>query len=199
MLPDQPDHCQTALKEWAITCRALAGGEQILLLRKGGIHEEGKDFRVIHPEFLLYPTYEHQREDLLKPASQPALQRLLADVPKSEFITFSHWARAEEIIEVEAQEKVDDLAPYHIWTDEYAQSRLRWKPMLPLSILLLRVYRMERPVTVPYIKEYGGCTSWVEILPRIDLGALEPVLDDERFREQVDAIKGSLGLAVAAG
>ena len=199
MLPDQPDHCQTALKEWAITCRALADGEQILLLRKGGIHEDGKDFRVIHPEFLLYPTYEHQREDLLKPDSQPALQRLLTDVPKSDFITFSHWARAEEIIEVEAQEKVDDLAPFHIWTDEYAQSRLRWKPMLPLSILLLRVYRMERPVTVPYIKEYGGCTSWVEILPRIDLGDLKPVLDDDRFREQVDAIKGSLGLAVAAG
>ena len=199
MLPDQPDHCQTALKEWAITCRALADGEQILLLRKGGIHEDGKDFRVIHPDFLLYPTYEHQREDLLKPDSQPALQRLLTDVPKSDFITFSHWARAEEIIEVEAQEKVDDLAPFHIWTDEYAQSRLRWKPMLPLSILLLRVYRMERPVTVPYIKEYGGCTSWVEILPRIDLGDLKPVLDDDRFREQVDAIKGSLGLAVAAG
>ena len=192
-----PDRCQTALKEWAITVQALASGEQILLLRKGGIHEEGKDFRVIHPEFLLYPTYEHQREDLLKPASQPGLAKLLEEAPRSESITFSHWARAEEIIEVEAQEKVDDLSPYHIWTDEYAQSRLRWKPMLPLSILLLRVYRMEQPVTVPYIKEYGGCTSWVEILPRIDLGELQPVLDDAEFARQVDAIKGSLDLAAA--
>ncbi|MYC28623.1 MAG: DUF1802 family protein [Chloroflexi bacterium] len=194
-----PDRCQIALKEWAITVQALAEGEQILLLRKGGIHESGKDFRVVHPEFLLYPTYEHQREDLLKSGHQPALIRLLSDTPKSDSITFSHWARAEEIIEVEAQDKVDDLAPYHIWTDEYAQSRLRWKPMLPLSILLLRVYRMEKPVTAPYIKEYGGCTSWVDIIPRIDLGQLEPVLDDAEFRRQVDAIKGSLGLAVAAG
>ena len=193
-----PDRCQIALKEWAITVDALAQGEQILLLRKGGIHEEGKDFRVIHPEFLLYPTYEHQREDLLKPDHQSALTRLLDETPRSEFITFSHWAKAEEIIEVEAQEKVDDLSSYHIWTDEYAQSRLRWKPMLPLSILLLRVYRMEQPITVPYIKEYGGCTSWVEILPRIDLGQLERVLDDAEFQRQVDAIKGSLGLAVAA-
>ena len=194
-----PDHCQTALKEWAITVQALAQGEQILLLRKGGIHEDGKDFRVIHPEFLLYPTYEHQREDLLKQGHQQALARLLEETPRSDTITFTHWARAEEIIEVEEQEKVEDLSPWHIWTDEYAQSRLRWKPMLPLSILLLRVYRMERPVTVPYIKEYGGCTSWVDILPRIDLGQLEPVLDDAQFRRQVDAIKGSLGLAVAAG
>ena len=44
-----------ALKEWAVTVRALAQGQQILLLRKGGIHESGKDFRVIHPQFLLYP------------------------------------------------------------------------------------------------------------------------------------------------
>ena len=189
-----PDRCQIALKEWAITCQALAQGDQILLLRKGGIHEDGKDFRVIHPEFLLYPTYEHQREDLLKTGHQPALASLLESTPKSGSITFSHWARAEEIIEVEEQERVDDLSPYHIWTDQYAQSRLRWKPMLPLSILLLRVYRMERPVTVPYIKEYGGCTSWVEILPRIDLGELQPVLDDAEFQRQVDAIKGSLGL-----
>ena len=189
-----PDHCQIALKEWAITCQALAQGEQILLLRKGGIHEEGKDFRVIHPEFLLYPTYEHQREDLLKVDHQPALTQLLADAPRSETITFSHFARAEEIIEVEEQERVDDLSPWHIWTDEYAQSRLRWKPMLPLSILLLRVYRLERPATVPYLKEYGGCTSWVEVLPRIDLGNLEPVLADAEFARQVEAIKGSLGL-----
>ncbi len=194
-----PDRCQIALKEWAITVQSLAQGEQILLLRKGGIHEDGKDFRVIHPEFLLFPTYEHQREELLKPGHQQALASLLEATPKAESITFSHWARAEEIIEVEEQEKVDDLASFHIWTDEYAQSRLRWKPMLPLSILLLRVYRMESPVTVPYIKEYGGCTSWVEILPRIDLGQLEPVLDDAEFQRQVDAIKGSLGLAVAAG
>lgn len=194
-----PERCQIALKEWAITVQALAAGEQILLLRKGGIHESGKDFRVVHPEFLLYPTYEHQREDLLKGSRQPALQQLLADAPRSESITFTHWAQAAEILEVEEQERVDDLSPYHIWTDEYAQSRLRWKPMLPLSILLLRVYRMEHPVTVPYIKEYGGCTSWVEILPRIDLGNLQPVLDDAEFARQVDAIKGSLGLAVATG
>ena len=194
-----PDRCQIALKEWAITCRALADGAQILLLRKGGIHEEGRDFRVIHPEFLLYPTYEHQRLDLLKSGHQPALQQLLSGTPKSDSITFSHWCRAEEIVEVEEQSRVDNLSPWHIWTDEYAQSRLRWKPMQPLSILLLRAYRMEQPVIVPYIKEYGGCTSWVDVLPRVDLGRLEPVLDDAQYQGQADAIRGSLGLTAAAG
>ena len=192
-----PDRCQLALKEWAVTVDALARGQQILLLRKGGIHEDGKDFRVIHPEFLLYPTYEHQREDLLKDDHQPALSRLLEESPRSDSIAFTHFASVEELLEVEAQEKVDDLSPHHIWTDAYAQARLHWKPMLPLSIMLLRVYRIEQPVTVPFIPEYGGCKSWVDIIPRVDLGTLTPALSDEAFQQEVEAIRGSLGLVRA--
>ena len=169
-----PNRCQVALKEWAVTVDALARGAQILLLRKGGIHEEGKDFRVIHPEFLLYPTYEHQREDLLKAERQPDLARLLSDSPRSESITFSHFAKVEELLEVEEQEKVDDLSSHHIWTDAYAQSRLHWKPMLPLSIMLLRVYHMEQPATAPFIPEYGRLQVLGGSHPPGRLGATDP-------------------------
>ncbi len=194
-----PDKCQMALKEWAITCEAIGRGDQILLLRKGGIHEDGKDFRVIHREFLLYPTYEHQKADLLREEHQPALESLLERPRDEKQITFTHFAMADEVLELEDQGKVDDLAPHYIWTTDYAQSRLRWKPMLPLTVMLLRAYRLEAPVTVPWIPEYSGCTSWVEILANVPLGWMEPVLSDSEFRAQVDAIKGSLGLAVAAG
>ena len=194
----QPNACQVALKEWAVTEQALAQGRQILLLRKGGIHEEGKDFRVIHPEFLLYPTYEHQREELLQPEYQTGLRALLAEQRNEDQINFSHWAKVEEVIEVSEQEKVDRLSPHHIWTNAYAQSRLHWKPMLPLSVLLLRVYRMERPVTVPFLPEYRGCTSWVDIITDVPMGRLEPVLSDEEFQRRVDEIKGSLGIAAIA-
>ena len=68
--------------------------------------------------------------------------------------------------------------------------------MLPLSVLLLRVYKLEIPVDVPYIPEYGGCTSWVEVLSDINLGKMEPVLGDTEFQSRVDDIKGSLGFAV---
>ncbi len=192
-----PDSCQMALKEWAVTVRALAQGTQVLLLRKGGIHETDKDFRVIHPEFLLYPTYEHQREDLLKDGYQADLRQVLEEPRQDNQITFTHWAKVEETIQVSEQDKADDLSPYHIWTNEYAQSRLRWKPMLPLSVLLLRVYSLENPVNVPNLPEYTGCTSWVDILDRVSLGRLQPVLNDEEFLRQVDAIKGCLGTPVA--
>jgi len=192
-----PDSCQMALKEWAVTVRALAQGTQVLLLRKGGIHETDKDFRVIHPEFLLYPTYEHQREDLLKDGHQADLRQVLEEPRQDNQITFTHWAKVEETIQISERDKADDLSPYHIWTNEYAQSRLRWKPMLPLSVLLLRVYSLENPVNVPYLPEYTGCTSWVDILDRVSLGRLQPVLNDEEFLRQVDAIKGCLGTPVA--
>ena len=195
----QPKQCHIALKEWAITVQALARGEQILLLRKGGIHESSKDFRVLHPEFLLYPTYEHQKAELLQPAYQPALETLLEQPRDPGEITFTHFARMEEALELLEQDKVDNLEPHYIWTTAYAQSRLRWKPMLPLSVMLLRVYRLEAPVTVPWLPEYGGCTSWVEDLVEAPLGNMEPVISDEEFRRRVDEIKGSLGLAVAAG
>ena len=194
-----PEKCQMALKEWAITCEAIGNGDQILLLRKGGIHEDGKDFRVIHREFLLYPTYEHQKADLLRTEHQPDLEALLERPRDDKQITFGHFAKAEEVLEVEDQGKVDDLAPHYIWTTDYAQSRLRWKPMLPLSVMLLRAYRLETPVTVPWIPEYSGCTSWVEVLTYVPLGRLEPVLSDTEFQRQVDEIKGSLGLVATAG
>ena len=193
MLPDQ---CQLALKEWAVTVQALALGQQVLLLRKGGIHELGKNFRVVGPEFLLYPTYEHQREDLVKDVYQSSLRDVLAEPRQEDAITFSHWARVEETIELSEQARVDDLSPHFIWTNGYAQSRLRWKPMLPLSVLLLRVYGLERPVTVPFLPEYRGCSSWVEVLDKVSLGRLEPVIGEEEFRRKVADIKGCIGAAV---
>ena len=196
MLPKQ---CQMALKEWAITVEAMAQGDQVLLLRKGGIHEEGKDFRVIHDEFLFYPTYLHQKEDLLQPSHQLALRKMLEETQDDTKVTFTYWATAEEVLEISDQEKVDDLEPHYIWTTAYAQSKLHWKPMLPLSVMLLRVYKLEKPVTVSYLPEYGGCTSWVEVLTDVNLGNMEPVLDDAAFQKQVDEIKGSLGLTVTAG
>jgi len=194
-----PEKCQLALKEWAVTVDAMAKGDQVLLLRKGGIHEDGKDFRVVHREFLFYPTYLHQKEDLLQPAHQPALRKLLEQPQDGDRITFSHWAKAEEVLEISEQEQVDNLEPHYIWTAAYAQSKLHWKPMLPLSVLLLRVYKLEQPVTVTYLPEYGGCTSWVEVLSDVNLGKMKPVLDDGDFQRRIDEIKGSLGLKVTAG
>src|SRR3712207_6851939 len=43
-----PSSMPVAFKEWAVTVRALAEGEQLLTLRKGGIREENKHFEIEH-------------------------------------------------------------------------------------------------------------------------------------------------------
>src|SRR3712207_9398468 len=68
-----------AFKEWAVTVRALAEGEQLITLRKGGIRETDKHFRLEHDRFFLYPTFDHQRNDLVKDAHQPELPRALEE------------------------------------------------------------------------------------------------------------------------
>ena len=66
-----------AFKEWAVTVRALAEGEQLITLRKGGIREPGKAFRLAHERFFLYPTFDHQAGDLVRESHQPELRRAL--------------------------------------------------------------------------------------------------------------------------
>ena len=56
-----------ALKEWAVVCRALEEGRQVVLLRKGGILEYRQGFEVKHEKFLMFPTFEHQSKDSLQP------------------------------------------------------------------------------------------------------------------------------------
>ena len=69
-----------AFKEWAVTVRALAEGEQLLTLRKGGIREEDrKHFELEHERFFLYPTFDHQRNNLVRQSHHPELRRALEE------------------------------------------------------------------------------------------------------------------------
>ena len=68
-----------ALKEWAIICKALEDGKQMLLLRKGGIMEYRKGFEVKHNEFLLYPTFEHQSIESIKAEYKEKIKEILEE------------------------------------------------------------------------------------------------------------------------
>ena len=52
-------------------------------------------------------------------------------------------------------------------------------------MLLLRTYRIPRPVTVRVREDYGGCRSWLEITRDLPFEGT-PVLSDEEF-ERVSA------------
>ena len=67
--------------------------------------------------------------------------------------------------------------------------KLAWKRRHPLNVLLLRTYRIPRPVTVRVREDYGGCRSWLEITRDLPFEGT-PVLSDEEFERASEEIAG---------
>jgi hypothetical protein len=187
-----------AYKEWAVIIRALLEGEQVLDVRKGGLREDGRHFGLQATKVWLYPTSEHQRADLLKPAYQHTIE-LSPGSPVGDPITVPGWADIVGLAKLTDPEQLAALDSKLIWTLDYAESRLNWKKRDPLWVLALRVHRLLEPVVVPWREQYGGCTSWVDLegLPD-DPASLpsEPALSDTAFDARIkgvmDALPGGL-------
>jgi hypothetical protein len=182
-----------ALRDWAVTIEALGMGTQILLIRKGGIHEETRDFQVESDQFLLYPAYEHQNEKLLKPEYKKEISRILKEWdPKQDTTKIQYYASLYEDIEITDEEDLYRLYSHHIWTNQFALDRLKWKKLSPLHLLLVRVFRLEKPITIPIREEYVGCKSWLQLPITVDKLSLKPILSDEQFMNEVGKIKAKL-------
>jgi hypothetical protein len=184
-----------AFKEWAVIVHALLEGEQILDVRKGGLHEDGRRFGLKSRRVWLYPTAEHQRPELLKPAYRPTVV-LAAGSPVGEPIRIDGWADIVGAATITEPEQLEALDSKLIWTFEYAESRLHWKKRQPLWVLAMRVHRLREPLEVPWREEYGGCTSWVDLAdPLLDPGELagEPALSDTAFAARLKGVDGALG------
>lgn len=181
-----------ALKEWAVTIKALDEGIQTILFRKGGIHEEGREFRIEHDRFLLFPTYEHQREESLKDKFRKELYTILHDLNDTNTLKIRNWATISHIAEITQMAQINALSPYYIWNNDYLYERLKWRPSKPLYMLLLKVYRLLEPKTIEIIPEYSGCKSWVNMRKEFSLVESWPVLDDHEYNQNLKKIKAVL-------
>jgi len=207
-----------AFKEWAVTVRALAEGEQLVTLRKGGIREPDKHFSLDHRRFFLYPTFDHQRADCVRESHQPEMRRALEEgvwadgeppahalgidgaIAQPDRVRIRAWAEIAGSWTVTDRRAVDALSPFYVWTCDYAEKRLAWKRRHPLHVLLLRTYRIPRPVTVRVRDDYGGCRSWLEITRELPFEGT-PVLSDEEFErasEEIASIAESNGVPAYA-
>lgn len=177
-----------ALKEWGVATDALERGETIMLLRKGGIREEGKHFKVAHEDVLLYPTYEHQQPHLLKPQYADLVEPV-ASGWHPETVRIGAFARITDIFQVSERETVEGLLPFHVWNEQFAAERFGWKPRFPLYVLLLRSYKLAQEQIIPYRSEYGGCKSWIDLALPVNLEGMTAVLSDVQYASQVAAIR----------
>lgn len=165
-----------------MTVKALERGETALVVRKGGIRE--KAFAVEDTRFLLLPGYEHQRPELIK----PEFRGLLDDLPERSDTGPLHFSSFAEVVgayEVSEKGELDALDEYHMWTPEYAESRFKWRPKKPLTVLALRAYLLPEEVVLPFREGYGGCKSWFELEETVSTEGAIPALSDEEFERLV--------------
>src|SRR3989344_4668428 len=155
-----------ALKEWATIVKALEGGDQTVILRKGGILETDSGFKIESKKFLLFPTFEHQDQKHIKPQYQKYL-----DAVRKNPLKDSH-------------KKINALSSFHIWSESYIKTRVDWMPDKPIKAVFLKVFRIPE-LEIPIKSEYHGCKSWIDINANIASGksVLSDTVLDSKFKE----------------
>ncbi len=181
-----------AFKEWSAICRALAEGRQSLILRKGGIAEEGGQFRPEHDRFLLYPTHFHEQHRIgIKPDLLPMLDAVEREKAAAGTIRFTHFAEVVEVFQVLELEEVLALSELHGWTAEEVTKRFHYRKP-GLFVLAIRVFRLANPIEMAERPEYAGCKSWVPLEEAVSIEGASEVLTDEAFATILGAVKAAL-------
>jgi hypothetical protein len=172
-----------AFKEWAVICRGLLQGRQSLILRKGGIAETAGEFRPEHDRFWLFPTWVHQQEQGVVPEFQDLLKEVQTHRPPEGVVRLEGWVEVAGVRRVDQLEAVLALAGLHGWSEETVRARFHYRTP-GLYVLLVRVFRLDRPVELPDTPTYAGCRTWVHLEQAVEAVG-QPVLPEEAFREYV--------------
>jgi hypothetical protein len=143
--------------------------------------------------FYFYPTYEHQKQELFKDAYRHYMTETLEHwSPEQATVPITSYAKVVEDIQVLTKEQLALLAPYHIWTDRFAEERLHWKRKNPLHVLILRVYTLAQPIQIPIVPAYIGCKSWLRIETELPIVERHPVLSDTEFEQRLQSVQKTL-------
>jgi hypothetical protein len=185
--PDLPATCAVAFKEWTSVCRALGGGAQTLLLRKGGIDEPRGTFAPEHPVFWLYPTRLHESRlgvgnlEESEAASEIAEGRIQIDT----------LAQVADTIWVDALGPLLRLSAHYVWDEETVERKFFYRAP-GVWLLLVRIYQTPRPFVIDELPEYAGCRTWVELAEPLPTREARAVLDEDEFARTCREIQAAL-------
>lgn len=184
---------RTALKEWAVLCDALAAGEIVALVRKGGIREQRAGFAVRHDRFLLYPTWFHEKSAELQPRFAERIATTSAHRPPDGIIRIALVADVVATWHVRELEPLRAIEPFHGMAWESVVSRFEYRGVPELRVIAVRVSRLPDVHDVPETRRYQGCVSWVVLDTAIDVSGATPVLGHAELASRVDALSEALG------
>ena len=183
---------RTAFKEWAIVVDALGRGEQILILRKGGISEGRGGFQMEHSQFLLFPTLFHQQRESVIAAAQERYDQIAPHLPSPEVVRVEFFADVGAWRQVDSLSAAETLRGQHCWRDEVIAQRFDWGRAKNIFAIALRVHRLPLAIELPMSPAYGGCKSWVEFDRDISTTGALPVLDQPAFDQKLSQFLAAL-------
>jgi hypothetical protein len=181
---------QTAFKEWAVIVEALGQGEQIVILRKGGIAEGKGGFRAEHERFWLFPTRFHQQTEGVVPEAAARFGTMT--FPPEDVLRIQYAAEVVEARRLESFTTAKRLAGQHIWRDDVIAERFDWGRDQGIYAMAVRVRQFAAPMDLPMLEEYGGCKSWIELEPAMDFTSTKPVLEVAVFEQKLAEFREAL-------
>ena len=182
---------RTAFKEWAIVVDALGRGEQIVILRKGGIHEGKGGFQVEHPRFWLFPTLFHQQREAVVPVAQKRFDEIAPRFPPADKVRIEFLTEVVEWRRLESLEQARALRGQHIWTDAVIEERFEWGRSKNIFALAVRVFRLPQAVDLPVLLNYSGCKSWIELDADLPMKEAVPVLSETDFAQKLERFRNT--------
>jgi hypothetical protein len=193
---DSPDATErTALKEWKVLCDAMASGDILAMVRKGGIREQRAGFSVRHERFLLYPTFFHEKAVELQPRFRERLEAAHVERPTEGVVRLELVARVAGVWAVSDLEVLRAIEGEHGLAWSAVESRFHYRNRPGVQVVATRVYRLRAPVEVPEQRRYQGCVSWVALDEAVDVDGATPVLDDAAFARRLATLRAALGPA----
>ena len=187
-----PSQCAVALKEWATVLEAMAKGEQLVLIRKGGLIEPGRGFQLLAETFVFYPTFEHQAVNYLREPFRNYFEEAARRRPADGRIRIELVGQATSSTELRNPEVIERLGGVHIYNREFVTQRLKWQPDQPMMLVVVRAWRLAQPFLLEVNPRYAGCKSWVELDAAVSLDGVRPVLDDTTFHDRLQQVAAAL-------
>jgi hypothetical protein len=164
-------------------------GEQLVLIRKGGLIEPGSGFEVIAGTFVFYPTFEHQTVEYLRPNYRTHFEDAIGGRAPAGRIRMALCGVAVSSVQSRDPSVVERLRDAHVYNDAFLSQRLKWQPEQPLVIVLVRAFRLAEPLVVEALPRYAGCKSWVDLETPVPLEGARPVLDEAVFQARTEPLR----------
>ena len=184
---------RTALKEWAVLIDAMARGDIIAMVRKGGIREKRAGFEVRHDRFLLYPTFFHENPADLAERFHPQLAAAHERKAPAGRVRLTHFAESVAVWNVTDAALLPGVEHEHGLSPAAVLSRFNYRGNPNVRVVAVRVHELPQPLEISEAPRYAGCVSWLELDGDVLLDGARPAIPEAALQQRVALITHALG------